>query len=306
MPSAKIISNQSNTINLSKTPYAKLAKYVPPVVNNEMVFDILDGNTALANAIRRTLISEMPMKHLTISLTDIHSTDRYVIREVIKKRVEMIPISQDMDVDTVFSVQVENNTDEPMDVLTDDIKINGVKKSDGILPMVPICNINSGTSFSLNDIRVITSYGYNNSRVMPGRIGYQMIDQDFSKPSMTQNPDHFRIEMEVSGVHNPKELVRTAIDSLMERLDNIDFSRAKTEFGVYKLSILNETHSIGKLISSYVYALEPTIDYVSDRLPHPSQREVIIDVRHPDAEELCKKAVVVIKKDLKSVMKAFE
>ncbi len=306
MPAAKITSQTVSTINLAKTPYAALAKKVPTNVNKTLVFDIHDGNCAIANAIRRTLISEMPMKHLTVSLTDIHSSDPYIIGDVIRKRLEMIPIAQTIDPDSVFSLRIENSTDGLIDVMSSDIKLNGEATSKDIIDMIPICDINSGKSFSINDIHVVTSYGFDNSRPTPGRVGYEILDQDFSEPHAIAKPTHFRLTLETPGILDPVDIVGKAIKCLIERLDAIDYTKAITEFDVYKLTIANETHSMRNLITWYTYNLEPSIGYVASRMMHPSKRECIIDVRHPAGEELCKKAVAAIKKDLADIAKAFK
>ncbi len=305
MPSAKIISSSSNGISLAKTPYASLAALVPTTVNRRITFELKHANCALANAIRRTLMSELPIKHLTVSLTDIKSTDPYIIGEAIRKRIEMIPISQSIKDDATFAIRFENNTDEYIDVPSSEIKLNGVTTSADIVPFIPICDINSGTSFTINDIHVVESYGYDNARVSIGRVAYEIIDHDMTQPSITSNPTSFRIEVETPGIINPIEMVRKAIDSLITRLDTIDYNHAVVEFDIYKLPIRNETHSIGKIMSWYIYQTEPTIKYVASRTPHPSKREVIIDVHHPNGELLCKKAVEAAKADLKEVRKAF-
>jgi len=305
MPSAKITRNESNTIKLAGTPYAALQKIVPQVGNKLMTFEITGGNCALANAIRRTLMAEMPIKYLTASLSDIVSTDPYIIGEAIRKRLEMVPISQSISVDSVFSLKFENTTDGVVDVLSDLIKLNGVASTKDIMPMVPICDINSGTTFTINDIHVIEGYGFDNARVSIGPIGYEILDIDMTKSSLMVEPDKFRLELNVAGVHNPVELVRAAIDGLITRLDAIDYDNSIIEFDVYKLTINNETHSIGKLLSWYVYKIEPTIDYCAARTLHPSERIVVIDIRHPSAHDLCIKAVELIKKDLMAVHKAF-
>ncbi len=305
MPSVKIVQNESNAIKLDKTPYASLIKMIPPVVNKTMVVDITDSCYPLVNAIRRTLISEMPMQHLTISLTDIHSTDPYIIGEVIKKRVEMIPISQSIHPDSIFSLRFENETDNVVDVLSDEIKLNGVSRSKDIMPMIPICNINSGTSFSLNDIHVVTSYGFDNARVSVGRIGYEILDQDFTQSSLLADPTHFQITIEISGIMDTIETMSSALKCLIDRLDSIDYSKSIVEFDTYKLTIINESHSIGQLIVWYINKLEPLIDYCAYRILHPSKRECIVDIRHPDAEKLCKTAVENIKKDINAIGKPF-
>jgi DNA-directed RNA polymerase subunit L len=106
-------------------------------------------------------------------------------------------------------------------------------------------------------------------------------------------------------VIDPVAMVRKTIDGLIDRLGMIDYGQYVIEFGIYKLTIPNETHSIGRLLSYYIYKIEPTIKYVANRTPHPSQREVIVDVHHPNGEELCKKAAEAIKADLIAIRKTF-
>jgi DNA-directed RNA polymerase subunit L len=305
MPSATITSTSTNDIVLAKTPYAALGKMIPPVVNRVMSFELRDANCALANAIRRGLISEIPIKHLTVSLSDIKTSDPYVIGEAIRKRIEMIPISQTIDMESVFSVRFENNQDTHIDVPSSEIKLNGVTVSNDIVPFIPICDINSGTSFSVNDIHVIESFGFDNARVSIGRVAYEIIDHDHTIPSIMADPSSFRIVLETPGVIDPVAMVRKTIDGLIDRLGMIDYGQYVIEFGIYKLTIPNETHSIGRLLSYYIYKIEPTIKYVANRTPHPSQREVIVDVHHPNGEELCKKAAEAIKADLIAIRKTF-
>lgn len=306
MPSAKISSSSSSSISLAGTPYAALTKRIPSTVNNTLVFELLDANCAIANAIRRTLVSELPVKHLTVALTDIKTTDPYVIGEVIRKRIEMIPVAQSIDPETVFSLRVENDSDTYSDVMSDEIKVNGVAASKDITASIPVCDINSNTSFSVNDIHVVESFGFDNSRVSIGRVGYEILNQDFTQSSQMAAPAQFRIELETPGIISPKEMVLKAIEGLIERLDAIDYANAIVEFDVYKLTIMNETHSIGRIMSWYIYQVMPAVKYVASRVPHPSKRECIIDVHHPNGEDLCKQAVEKAKADLKSLIKTFQ
>lgn len=305
MPSAKIISTKSQSISLAKTPYASLSKQIPSVVNQTLIFELKESNCSLANAIRRTLISEMPIKHLTASLTEIKTTDPYIVGDAIRKRIEMIPISQSIDEHSVFALRFENDADSYVDVSSSEIKLNGIAISKDITPFIPICDINSGTSFSINDIHVVESYGFDNSRVSIGRVAYEIINHDFALSSINSNPTCFRFEVETPGVINPSEMVVKAIDNLINRLDSIDFGNSVVEFDIYKLTIPNETHSIGRLLSWYVYQLEPTIKYVASRIPHPSKRECVLDIHHSNGELLCKKSIEMIKNDLKTVRKTF-
>lgn len=305
-PSAKILFNQTKKIVLAKTPYASLEKLNPPVPNQALRIQITNGNAPLANAIRRTLMSEIPVKHLSVALSEIKTNDPYIIGEAIKKRIEMIPISQSIKPDSVFALRFENNTDSYVDVMSSEIKLNGVSTSKDIIPNIPLCDINSNTTLAINDIRVTESFGYDNSRVSIGRIAYEIMDVDFTQSALATNPTTFEIEIETPGVIDPIEMVHKAIDNVCSRLDSIDFGKATIEFDVYSITISNETYTIGKLISWYIYKIEPTIQYVASRIPHPSKRECIIDVHHPSGEELCKKAILAIKSDFQSIKKTIK
>ncbi len=303
MPSAKIVKDSRNDIKLAKTPYAELAKIVPPIVNKIVEIQLSDTNYPLANAIRRTLMSEMPIRYLTVSLTDIISNDPFIVKNHMAKQLEMLPLNQDIDLDSEFAIRVENTTDDLMDVLSNDIKINGVTVSDDIMPMIPICNINSGKSFSMNNIRVATGYGFDNARIVFGRIGYEVLDHDMTQSSGNSSPTKFKLVLEFPEITNPVDMFKKALKCIEQRLDAIDYTRAISEFDVYKLLILNETHSIGNLLNWYINEINPSIDHVSYRITHPSKRECMIDIRDPAAEELCKKAIVAIKKDLAELAK---
>jgi DNA-directed RNA polymerase subunit L len=250
-------------------------------------------------------MSEMPMKHLTVSLTDIMTTDPYEIGEATRKRLEMIPIAQSISMNAIFSLRVENTTDGVIDILSDSIKLNGVAHTNDITDAIPICDINSDTSFTINDIHVVESYGFDNARISIGPIGYEILDVDMTKSSLTISPSKFRFSLNTPGILKPIELVRKAIDCLVERLDVIDYNLSIVEFDTFKLSIPNETHSIGKMLSWYIYQIEPTIDYCASRILHPSKRECVIDIRHPSAKELCIKAVENIKIDLAAIRTTF-
>lgn len=306
MPSIHNISSSQSSIRLAKTPYAGLTDRAPSMVNRVFSFELRGASCALANGIRRTLISEMPVRHLTVSLSDIKTTDPYIIGDAIRKRVEMIPIGQSMDLSSVFSAQFENKSDMCMDVPSSAILLNGATRSSGVSPDIPICDINSGTSFSLHNIRVIESYGYDNARQSIGRVAYEILDQDFSQPSISTDPSNFRIEVETPGIIDPKEMIVKAIKCLIGRLRGIDHGNSVTEFDIFKLSIPNETHTIGNLISRYIYHANPTIDYVANRVLHPSSRNCVVDVRHENGSDLCAKAAEAAAADLEIILGALK
>ena len=302
----KNIKRTTNTINLTKTKYKSLQSYVPDILHKNISFELINTNCALANAIRRVLTNELPIKHLTVSLTDIYSDDKYIVDDIIKTRLEMIPIPQNIDTNIKYNIKYLNNNETYCNILSSEIKHNGKSIINGIKE-IPICSINSQHSLSVSDIIVTESYGYNNGRCSPGKISYEIINYDIENTdSCNSNPSDFKLAMEVSGVYNPDELIILGVNELLRRLELIDFNDYVIEFNVYKLHINGETHTIGRLISRYIFNILPSIDYCAMRILHPSKRECVIDIRHPEGEKLVKQAIVNIVKDLNIIKNAFK
>jgi DNA-directed RNA polymerase subunit L len=300
------VSLTSNKIDLSGTQYAALKHLLPKEVNQILSFEMVNSNCSFVNALRRTIKNEIPVRYLTVSHSDIFTTDPWVDNDTIRKRIEMIPIAQDIPIGTTYAVRYENTSDTYVDILSAEIKQRGAAAK-GVNQDAPICSINAGYSFVIDNITVGETYGYTNSRVAIGRVGYEILNHDMVNLSAANSdPTHFRLEMEVPGNIDPKDLVHKAIDSICDRLDAIDYSESKIEYDVYKLAIANESHSLGNLLATYIFEIYPTIDYVMMREPHPSKRECVIDIRHPQAEKLCKQAVEMLKKEYQALHKAFK
>lgn len=296
----------SNKINLGKTQYAAFKDLIPEQVNQKLSFELLNSNCAIANGLRRTMSNEIPVRHLTVSMTDIFTTDSWIVGDIIRGRIEMIPISQDIPLGTTYTVRFENISDTYVDVMTSEIKQRGVAAK-GIIQSLPICSINSQHSITIDNITVAESYGYTNGRVSIGRVAYEILNHDMKNNSAgNSDPSHFRLELEVPGNIDPKDIINKSIDSICERLDAIDYTLNKTEYNVYKLLIPNESHTIGNLLATYIFKINPNIEFVAMRESHPSKRECTIDIKHPQAEMLCKKAVAIIKKEYQSLKSAFK
>jgi DNA-directed RNA polymerase subunit L len=307
MVSITNIKRSSNDINLTKSKFKKLQSMVPNQGHKIMSFEMKGVNYSLANAIRRVLTNELPMKHMTVSLTSIKSTDKYIIDDVIHSRLEMIPIPQDIPLGTEMYLAFENKEDTYCDVLASEIKL----KSNGseiknMMKNIPLCSLNAQHSLSVQDIVVAESYGYNNARVSPARIEYEIINHDMTQSSIASDPNEFRFLIESPPCIDPDWMMKTTILELTRRLDAIDRSNYVVEFGIYKLLIPGETHTIGRLLSRYIFDLVPSIEYVHMRITHPSINECVLDVKHAEAPKLVEAAITEIKKDLLAIAKCFK
>lgn len=296
--SVVISKYESKKINLGK--FEKLKKLVPSDVNQIIELKFKNTNTPMVNAIRRTLLCEMPVKYLSVSLSDIYTDDPYAIKEVIRSRLEMIPIDQSIPIGTNFRLAYSNDSDEFNYVTSDNIIDPKNKNKDTITKNIPLLTINANTALTIENIEVVETFCYDNARPSFGRVFYSIDNHDMTKSCNISDPSEFTLGVETSTKINAKNIILDAIDSLISRIKSIDYDMHKVEFGIYKLTIPNETYSIGKLISYYIYKLVPDIKHVSMRLTHPSIREVIVDVDSENAESLIKKACENIIKDLSS------
>lgn len=300
------IALKTNSINLNKTQYASIKHLIPETVNQILSFELIGSNCAFANALRRTVMNEIPVRHLTVSMDDIFSNDPWIDNKIIRNRIEMIPIAQDIPIGTTYTIRYENISDTYTNVYSSEIKHRG-SNAKGMIQSIPLCSINSNYSLSVSNITVAESYGYTNSRVSIGRVSYEILNHDMKMHSAANSdPSHFALAIEVPGNIEPFDLVRKAITSICNRLDLIDYSHANVEYDIYKLPIPNETHTIGNLLSTYIFKLCPTIEYVAMREEHPSKRDCIIDIKHTQAEQLCKQAVNDIKKEYQSILASFK
>lgn len=301
----KNIKKYENVINIKNTKYSHLKNLLPKNGHTVLEFEINNINCAMANAIRRTLTNELSIKFLTCSLEDIKSSDKNIIDDQIKSRLEMIPIDQNIDTNSIFNLKVENNEDTYNYILSNEIK-NNKNISANCIEEIPICSINSGKWLYINNICVKEEYGYNNGRVSPCRIEYEIINHNMNVSSLISNPTDYKFLLECPYVIDPNILLKNTFDNLISRLQNIDLTKITVEYEVYKLHIVGETHTIGRLISRYIYELVPTIDYVNMRIIHPSKRECVIDIRHPEAKKILIQSVNNIIKDLNIIKKLFK
>lgn len=298
------IKHKSLGINLAKSEYKHLQHLVPAVNHKLIEFELHDTNTAIANAIRRLLINEIPVKYISASISDIISSDKYIISDVIKQRLEMIPIAQSVDVDSEFSLKFENTTDTYCNVYVSEIKSKKYK-SDIFISEIPICSINAQCSITISNIRVLEGFGYNNGRIGLGTVAYEIINHDMTQASINTDPSTFKLAFETTGNINPDDIIRLGLRSLISRFKNLDKTNFTTEFDIFKLSIDGETHTMGNLIAKYVYDIDPTIEYVAMRIIHPSKRECVIDIRHSQASKLLDIAVDNIINDLNTILESF-
>jgi len=89
---------------------AKIKALLPTKVNQKVKFLLWDTNPAIANAVRRTTISELKIRALVFDISEVKTNDKEIILAELLDRVSLIPIDQDTPLDAVFSLSIINDS----------------------------------------------------------------------------------------------------------------------------------------------------------------------------------------------------
>ena len=93
-----------------------------PIFNKESIeFDLINSNEAFANGIRRIFNDELLVNVLDVNIYDLKTDDKYILPDNIIERLNLIPVKQDIPKDTLFHINVINNTNDVMKIYTKDM-----------------------------------------------------------------------------------------------------------------------------------------------------------------------------------------
>lgn len=148
----------------------------PRWARERVSFKLIGTNSRIANALRRTLLSELPIKALDIDLSTIITNEKYIIRDELRDRIGNIPISQDIPDDMIFKLNhVAGDSQRPASfVFTRDLE--GWDNS--YMPgHIRITQLMYGNFIQLPSIGVVYGYGYENAKFTAvSRIAFRCLD----------------------------------------------------------------------------------------------------------------------------------
>lgn len=245
---------------IDRSPKAKdpeVRKLLPTVLKPQRYeFTIVGVDNAIANAIRRVLCLELPVKALVCNYEDIETDDAHVIPEVIMKRLRMIPLLQSCPAAATFSLNATAGAD------VTDVKTAEIKPAKGG-PMfndtITLLSLQPGRSIKIKNIRVQTLPGTGLGDGMHAtafNVVSLPIDIDPAKmSSRVANPRDFMIGFNTNGTIDGKVAFKMACENIIGRLDNL-IKGASLEVtsnsDEYHVLIPNETHTIGNLLMRFL------------------------------------------------------
>jgi len=68
----------THQIKLTGTPYSSLTHLIPDSSNSILQFELTSTNHTFVNGLRRAIMSEIPVRYLTVSMADIMTTDPWI------------------------------------------------------------------------------------------------------------------------------------------------------------------------------------------------------------------------------------
>lgn len=177
-----LISNLKKANNIITNNISKFKKeldydlydLMPEEKFNIVSFNIKESNSAFANAIRRTIASEMPIWSLELDVDNFESDDPYVRFDDLATKINSTPIHQtyinklskegkNPNRIIKFKIYIRNDTPQMIHVYSNNIDISdGYKGSeDLIIQNIPLQALSSNSYIRVK-LKLVRGYGYEN------------------------------------------------------------------------------------------------------------------------------------------------
>jgi DNA-directed RNA polymerase subunit L len=313
-----------NSINYKKSRFADIIKQnldiLPTLTHKYVSFDLIDSNEAFANAIRRIMTNELEILTFYVDMKNVITDDKYILPDLVKDRLEMIPLNQSVDENTKFSLRLFNKSGDILNVETNDIKHNSrITPFNNML----LCQLNNGCFLEMNNISIKTQSGMNDGKFSLCVVEYDEININKNEVrTLNHDSTDFKLTINTNGNIEFKLLFDKLFDSIERRLltiksniSNYDYNKKSfvidnnfyifKEHDITKYHINNEFHTIGNLLTKYIYQLDNTVDLVNYNITHILTKSIILNVKHPEADSLVLAAIDNIIADFKLFVKSF-
>lgn len=297
-----------------------VAQYIPKITPTTVSFELHDTSTEVANAFRRCINSEMDILIMDFEEKDFKCDDKFIILFEIRKAINLIPIRQISDMR--FSLNVYNDTNDIINVMSSDIKEEGKNTEGKFSQTFIIAELEPGKSIQVNNIVVKKGVAFKNGAKFsyPGVVAYECLDIDESKSTLETEPTKYKLSIQKQQYTDPKNIVKRAAKTLEEKLNTIDVlirdhmkgnlrNSEKMEISEFgdktEYKIYDETYTIGNLVVKYTLDIDPSIEKISCNRKFTFDNFIIISVYHSDANAVILKGVSRAKQEVVAVGAVF-
>jgi DNA-directed RNA polymerase subunit L len=264
------------------------------------------------NALRRILLAEIP----TVVIRDVVIRDNtsHMIHEMLKHRVEMLPVAVtasegDVIRDTKITLRYMPGPEE-REITSDDFAINGprqgifLKDRDLGAPLYFLTlkpneslHIEAGLGLAMTGASQVCVSTFKNhideERAKLDRDSFilsntgedvrifdnHLIQRSFARDE-NERPNHFDFVLESIGVQPARDLMRTAAEVLKKKfIEFVKLPVSKDDTGAYVIETTTEGHTLGALAQAILYNAPGMVDFVSYRIDHPLTAKLILHFR---------------------------
>lgn len=325
---------------LSDLSLQKVQELLPQKSKYTVSFELSQTNASLANGIRRCLRDEIETLSFDFDENkDVDSNDPFILSDFVKKQVDLLPINQDLDYSKYeITLNKENNTDEIIDVTSDDFIILDNKKKKDTRSIVGgnivICRLRPNSHLIINNIFVSKGIAIKNAAKynLLSNVTYKILDVDplietkighTGTSSMRSEPKTFFISYTTHrNIDKPRSVMIKCCDTLINRLKLIltemkkisnkdviytsDLITLESVGDLHKIYIHGEYWTIINMITWYCYtSTKRNIKSVIPSLLHPEKEVGIVSIIHPEFSSVIQKSITNIIADLEIVKSQF-
>lgn len=243
--------------------YKKFAALLPDVIFPEKCEVHFDNvNSSFANAFRRTISCELPVKVLEADFHDIVTTEKFIIQENLQQCLSSIALAQDVPPDMIFELKITNTTGDVLNVKSGDITpISAAKNSRKYFNSnITLCCLSPMTSLHIKRIRVAEYAGWQRGyAILATNVAsttdiakYNAYDNTDGQRSSVSSASSWTLSFVNSGRMESREVVKFAANSLIARLKAAAASEI-TEYATHsEIMLINETETIAQMLMQHI------------------------------------------------------
>lgn len=290
-------------VDISPKLTGDAAKLLPTVLKPQYCeFNVRGANAKIANGIRRVVSSGVKAIRLTFDLEDYETNDPFAkLNDLFQTAVRSIPIKQNTPRNTVFSLNIKNNTEALITITAGDIQSSDPKVKNIFDDNTPLLTLESHKYLKIKRIFIDEGYEYEHgtfclssaARSIPlDQTPYNMYTKTGVSASVADPREH-KIAFETHGQIDPLRLVLMACDEIIERLEKAKkMLYTLTEVGdFHQLTIDGEDYTIGMIVFHTVCDLYPKISAIAPDFD-PNNKVLKIRLRAEDPQDVLSTSII--------------
>lgn len=268
----------------------ELNKHLIPQFNHKVLtFNATNVPYCIINGYRRCMTDEIPIKHMYLIISSVKSNDPYVLQDMVKDRIEMIPLLQSVDPIVTFRMNISNTSDVIKSIYSSELISSDNKVY--FNRTFKICDLNPNCYIKIDNIKVRRSSGEQDGKFSLCLASYEV--DDLSKSSMIVFKNDFDMFIESFGNIEVKDIIKTTNELLTKRLEIIkknivNNTIRKINIGeICQYFIEKEGYTIGELLRTYIYQnSDDKIKLINYDSGYPTEKGIILNIIHPNHKEL--------------------